>query len=434
MSLELIAHVAPNMESPTAEMFMDDLNSCPEQHKHIAMRAVYCFADNCYRALFPCPSPWVVTEAVHYCATVSAASATNYPTQAIAACGTGKERYISACSCPATNCPIGSTPQATTQQDTAQGVAQNTAQVTAQNTAKITAQPAATSIIEDKNHPQSDPTPIVILSQVPSTAAGGGVAPTHTLNDGAGELDAKSSGESVEIIVTGPSPSESISLYHVSSTRQTENEGKSLDRSQFSSLSPQISQSQPFPTPLGQSSTPLSLPAVFFPGEASNAGSTVSSGMPPTTTTLSPGSTGPTTPANGPKGLSVGIAAAIAVGATLVALLLLGAAAYCCLKRRAVRRGARLRTLTLSQDSMSNQGFDVSSERKPPVELPHKDMISRRVELEESVASRAQLDDDEASSFQATPSPPHSDTSLAPHPSPAELFVLPAELPSVYKT
>ncbi|KAI0550992.1 hypothetical protein F4679DRAFT_583065 [Xylaria curta] len=400
------------MESPTAEMFTDDLNSCPEQRKPIAMRAVYCFADNCYRALFPCPSPWVVTEAVHYCATVSAASATNFPTQAIAACGTGKERYISACSCPATNCPIGSTPQATTQQDTVQ--------VTAQNTAKITAQPAITSIIEDENHPQSDPTPIVILSQVSSTAAGDGVAPTHTLNNGAGGLD----------------------ILPIRS--QTENEGKSVVGSQPSWLSSQLSPSELFPTPLGQSSASLSLPGVFLSEATSNIGSTVSSRIPPTTTILPPGSIGPTTPANGPEGLSVGIVAAIAVGATLVALLLLGAAAYCCLKRRTVRRGARFRTLTLSQESMSSQGFDVSSEWKPPVELPHQGTIPHRVELEEYLAPRAQLDDD-ASSPQASPSSLSSDaprdaaevqgTPPRPlRPSPAELFTLPAELPSVYKT
>ncbi|KAI0862142.1 hypothetical protein F4860DRAFT_523531 [Xylaria cubensis] len=416
------------MESPTAEIFTDDLNSCPEQRKPIAVRAAYCFADNCYRALFPCPSPWVVTEAVRYCATVSAGSATNYPTQAIAACGTGKERYISACSCPATNCPIGSTFQATTQQDTSEGVAQATTQVIAQDTAKITAQPAVTSIIEDKNTPQSGPNPTIILPQVSSTAAGDGAAPTHVLDDGADGLDAKPSGESKN-----------------SSTRsQTVNEEESVVKSQPSSLSSHFSPSQPFPTPLGQSSTPLSLPAVLLPGVTSNTGSTVSPGVPPTTTTSPSGSTSSTTPTNGHEGLSIGTVAAIAVGSTLAALLLLGAAAYCCLKRRIVRRGARLRTPTLSQESVLNKGFDVSSEWKPPVELPHRSTTLRRVELEESLASRAQLDDD-ISSFQATPSSLASDTSLAlrnaaetmdtpPRPSPAELFVMPAELPSMYKT
>ncbi|KAI0183049.1 hypothetical protein EV127DRAFT_517305 [Xylaria flabelliformis] len=415
------------MESPTVEIFTDELNSCPEQRKPIAMRAAYCFADNCYRALFPCPSPWVVAEAVRYCATVSAGSATNYPTQAIAACGTGKERYVSACSCPAINCPVGSTLQATTQQDTSQGVAQATTQVIAQDTAKITTQPAVTSIIEDKNTPQSGPNPIIILPQVSSTVTGDGAAPTHSLDDGAGGLDAKSSGES-----------------NSSTHSQTANEGKSVVGSQPSSLSSQFSPSQPIPTPLGQSSTPLSLPAVLLPGEISNTGSTVSSGIPPTTTASPPGSTDPTTPTNGHEGLSIGTVAAIAVGSTLAALLLLGAAAYCCLKRRIVRRGARLRTPTLSQESVLNQGFDVSSGWKPPVELPHRSTTPRRVELEESLASLAQLDDD-VSSFQATPSSPSSDTSLAlrnaaetmgtpPRPSSAELFVMPAELPSVYKT
>ncbi|TRX96010.1 hypothetical protein FHL15_003152 [Xylaria flabelliformis] len=342
------------MDSPTAEIFTDNLNSCPEQRKPIA---------------------------------------------------------------------------ATTQQDASQGVAEATAQVTSQDAAKITAQPAVTSIIEDKNTPQSGPNPTIILPQVSSTATGDGAAPTHTIDDGAGGLDAKSSGESN------------------SSTRsQTANEEKPVVESQPSSLSSHSSPSQPSPTPLGQSSTPSSLPAVLLPGEIANAGSTVSSGVSPTTTALPPGSTGPTTPTNGNEGLSIGTVAAIAVGSTLVALLLLGIAAYCCLKRRIVRRGARLRTLTLSQESVLNQGFDVSSEWKPPVELPHRSMTPRRVELEESCASRAQLDD--ISSFQATPSSPSSDTSLAlrnaaemmgtpprpPRLSPAELFVMPVELPNVYET
>ncbi|RYC58233.1 hypothetical protein CHU98_g7986 [Xylaria longipes] len=86
------------------------------------MREAYCSADNCYRALFPYPSPWIVTEA-----------------------------------------------------------------------------PVITSISEDKPSPESNPTPTVTQHQVSSTATGGGAAPTQTLNDDAGGLDAKPSAESPDI-------------------------------------------------------------------------------------------------------------------------------------------------------------------------------------------------------------------------------------------
>ncbi|KAI1756195.1 hypothetical protein F4782DRAFT_324510 [Xylaria castorea] len=332
------------MESPTTEMLMDDLNPCPEQRKPIAMRAAYCFADNCYQALFPCASPWVVTEAVRYCATVSAGSATNYPTQVIAACGTGKERYISACSCPATNCPIESAFQATTRQDTTQD--------TAQNIAQNTAQPAIMSIIEDKNPPHGVPTPTVIPPQVSLTATGSGVTSTHTLNDGAGKLDAKpSAGSACEAIMTGLSTTESTSLDHKTSSKrnQTANEEKSTVKSQPPSSSSQFSLSQPLPTPLGQLSTPLSsISPVYLSEGTPTTRLTVPSRIPPTTTTLPPESlAGPTTPVNGSEGLSVEAIAAIAVIATLAALLLLGTATYFCLKRRTERKA-----LSLSQETM----------------------------------------------------------------------------------
>ncbi|KAK0710435.1 hypothetical protein B0T21DRAFT_352636 [Apiosordaria backusii] len=63
--------------------------------------AAGCAADNCYRALFPCPSPSAVSVASAFCATITASgtTATNYPTRATNACGTTAARYISACQC-----------------------------------------------------------------------------------------------------------------------------------------------------------------------------------------------------------------------------------------------------------------------------------------------------------------------------------------------
>ncbi|KAK4223491.1 hypothetical protein QBC38DRAFT_487640 [Podospora fimiseda] len=63
--------------------------------------ATGCAADNCYRALFPCPSPSAVSVAAAFCATITAdgTTATNYPTRATNACGPTPYRYISACQC-----------------------------------------------------------------------------------------------------------------------------------------------------------------------------------------------------------------------------------------------------------------------------------------------------------------------------------------------
>ncbi|KAK4204573.1 hypothetical protein QBC40DRAFT_261492 [Triangularia verruculosa] len=63
--------------------------------------ATGCAADNCHRALFPCPSPSAVSVASAFCATITASgtTATNYPTRATNACGTTANRYISACQC-----------------------------------------------------------------------------------------------------------------------------------------------------------------------------------------------------------------------------------------------------------------------------------------------------------------------------------------------
>ncbi|KAF2966115.1 hypothetical protein GQX73_g7462 [Xylaria multiplex] len=164
---------------------------------------------------------------------------------------------------------------------------------------------------------------------------------------------------------------------------------------------------------------------------------------PPTITSfLMPAS--PNTPHEGHEELGAGIVAVIAVGATLIALLLLGAAIYCCMKRRKARRSARLRALTLSRESMPSQGFEVPSEWKPPVELPHQTAVVSRPELQDSFVFRTQPSDSASLSAPVTPSSLSAHSSFAQrdaaemqgaplHPSPAELFVMPAELPGVYK-
>ncbi|WYZ35735.1 hypothetical protein EsH8_X_000382 [Colletotrichum jinshuiense] len=78
---------------------------------HAATTLARCNADNCYRALFPCPSPGAVSSASAFCATITAGSttATNFPTRATAACGTVASRYISACACGPT-CSATPTP------------------------------------------------------------------------------------------------------------------------------------------------------------------------------------------------------------------------------------------------------------------------------------------------------------------------------------
>ncbi|CAG8956532.1 hypothetical protein HYFRA_00003919 [Hymenoscyphus fraxineus] len=60
-----------------------------------------CSPDNCYRALFPCPTPAAISQASAFCATITASGLTAkvYPTRATAACGKTPERYISACKC-----------------------------------------------------------------------------------------------------------------------------------------------------------------------------------------------------------------------------------------------------------------------------------------------------------------------------------------------
>ncbi|KAI3558762.1 hypothetical protein CABS03_11472 [Colletotrichum abscissum] len=71
-----------------------------------------CNADNCYRALFPCPSPSAVSSASAFCATLTAGgtTATNLPARATSACGTSASRYISACACGPTCTPSPTPP------------------------------------------------------------------------------------------------------------------------------------------------------------------------------------------------------------------------------------------------------------------------------------------------------------------------------------
>ncbi|KAJ9144341.1 hypothetical protein NKR19_g6519 [Coniochaeta hoffmannii] len=73
-----------------------------------------CYADNCYRALFPCGNPAAVSSAVDFCLTLTAvkATATTTPTRATSACGTDPARYSSACSCGPTCSSTTTTPSA----------------------------------------------------------------------------------------------------------------------------------------------------------------------------------------------------------------------------------------------------------------------------------------------------------------------------------
>ncbi|KAI1280245.1 hypothetical protein F5Y07DRAFT_356376 [Xylaria sp. FL0933] len=197
--------------------------------------------------------------------------------------------------------------------------------------------------------------------------------------------------------------------------------------------------------PLAQSSGPISSSLFSSLSEAgSTTGSATLSGIPPVTKTSSSSPAIPSTMDKGPEGLDTGLIVAIAVGATLVALLFLGAAVYCCLKRRKARRAARLRTSTLSGKNTSSRGFDAPFEWKPPVELPHQTLVTSRADLEDSLILDAQ------SSDSASRGPPVALRSLStyspgalrdaaelqsasPHLSPVELFAMPAELPGVYK-
>ncbi|KAI0099713.1 hypothetical protein GGR51DRAFT_389452 [Nemania sp. FL0031] len=418
------------MGSPCITLSMTEFPLSMKQRNPLAMRAPYCSADNCYRALFPCPSPWIVTEAVGYCATVSDASATNYPTQAVAACGTGKERYVSACSCPATNCPV-----------------KTTTQVAAPPPSTVSSAAPTTAAAKD---PAEDvAAPIPTSKQTTAAATQGDVSPTQAVGDTDDGLYQNPSGESVnDPVPTGPAATappgtEDTPLDQVSSTHdKAPNRVESITESH--SLSISGSASHQLSTPQGQLSTSPSLGLVAFPpGMTSHAGSTVSSETAPLSTPSQAESTDPSRSQNGSDGTKVGLVAAVAVVATLAALLLCGALAYCCLKRRAARR--RARALTVSRPS---GGFDAVSEWKPPIELPHQNTVTSpsQAELEDSLIfpSRTAGGDDASSSsppFPVSPSALSTFSSVAelhtppppPPPPPAELFVLPAELSGVHK-
>ncbi|KAJ9134272.1 hypothetical protein NKR23_g10198 [Pleurostoma richardsiae] len=68
-----------------------------------------CHANNCYRALFPCPTESLsaLAAATSYCATITqgTVTATNFPSRATSACGTDPSPYISACACGQTCAP-----------------------------------------------------------------------------------------------------------------------------------------------------------------------------------------------------------------------------------------------------------------------------------------------------------------------------------------
>ncbi|KAI0433192.1 hypothetical protein F5Y09DRAFT_352206 [Xylaria sp. FL1042] len=417
------------MEPTIPTAFMNNLQ---EQRKPVALRAPWCNADNCYRALFPCPSPSAVTEAVSYCVTVSADSATNYPTRAIAACGTGKERYISACSCPATNCPVGSMPETITQ-DTAPLV--------------------ITTTTVEKGSSENDSVVIVTQGQAPVTVNNGGATSIQVTIDGVVEPDRTTSsrGSADVSVVIELTTTPHTSSYYVPSTQSTEaptaKQGKSVTKSQSSasSLSHNLL-SKSLPMPLGQSSglTSLSLSSSLSQAGSKIRSATSSGRSSPTKTSLSaPGI--PSTMNKAHEGLDTGLVVAIAVGSTLAALLLLGIAIYCCLKRRrTARKGARLRALTLSGKDTLSRGFDAPFEWKPPVELPHQTVTTSRAELEDTLIPHAQPNDSASQGAPATPSSLSAYSSIAlrdaaemqgasPRLSPVELFVMPAELPGVYK-
>ncbi|TGJ78633.1 hypothetical protein E0Z10_g10126 [Xylaria hypoxylon] len=269
---------------------------------------------------------------------------------------------------------------------------------------------------------------------------------TQTNTDGAGGSDPKPTiGLANEPITTDLPATKDTPLGHVdlkvlSTDSQTVTQGKSVTGSQSSPSppSPHSLLSPSITTPVGESSEPTSSGQFPPPSElASKTKSAASSRVSPPTTIslLVPAS--PSTLNEGHGGLNVGLVILIAVGTTLIALLLLGAAAYCGLKRRKARRSDRLRTLTLSRESMPSLGFEVPYEWKPPVELPHHNAPASRPELEYSCVFRSR--DSDSQSAPGTPSSLSPNSPSAPRdaaepqgdPPPAELFVMPAELPAV---
>ncbi|KAK5625806.1 hypothetical protein RRF57_001522 [Xylaria bambusicola] len=381
----------------------------------------------CYRALFPCPSPSAVTEAVRFCATVSADSVTNYPTRAVDACGTGKERYISACSCPATNCPVGKSVTRTT---------------TSQQTTQYTVPLVITKTSAEKVSSQKDPGVIVTQDEAPTTEPDQGAAPTQAGNYGTGESNGEPSiGLTDESVITDPIKtqgkfSNDPSIVHGQVPSQVTSQGQSSTDSKSSPSSHSlVSGSTPTSQDLSSESNPSLLLSVLFESGTETKTEPSSETLRPTKTTLSVPTSVSTPTNNGPEGLSAGLVVAIAVGATLVVLLLVSVAAYSYLKRRTARR---VRASTLPGKDAPNHEVNASSEWKPPVELPHQTAKVSQAELENSLVLQTEHNESipvpDAHSTLSAYSPVtlvemQGDSACV---SPAELFVMPAEFPGVY--
>ncbi|KAI1361526.1 hypothetical protein F5Y08DRAFT_16148 [Xylaria arbuscula] len=422
------------MELPatTSSMnLMSNFQCSREQQQSIVKRAPWCNADNCYRALFPCPSPSAVTEAVRFCGTVSADSATNYPTRAIDACGTSKDRYISACSCPATNCPV------------AESVAKTT---TSQQTTQHTVPLVVTTTIPEKVSSVYDPAGKVTVDQVPATEPDAGATPTATVNNVADGLDEESGVRSTDKSTTTESlETGDASLHHVSTTQgQPTSQGTSSTESHLptplSSHSLLPNSTEKSQDTISESNSSLLLP-VLSKAESITKSEAPSRTSQPTGTTLYVPTTD-SAPKNTPEKLSAGLIAAIAVGGTLVFLLLIGAAVYCCLKRRIVRRS---RSSSLIGKEDSSKEVNASAEWKPPVELPHQTMRVSPPELQDSPVPHSHLSELALSSPPFTPTTQSTWSPLEAMDlvelqgdpacvSPIELFVMPAELPGAYKS
>ncbi|KAJ2969355.1 hypothetical protein NUW58_g10009 [Xylaria curta] len=164
------------MGSRTTKIPTNGRPSSTERRGPFVLRSEQCNADNCYRALFPCSTSSAVAEALRYCATVSAKSATNYPSKAIAACGTKIDRYISACSCPAANCQLGTKSGTKSQVTTPR------------------AQSVVTTTTGKKETPAEYPVTVVTPHHAASTDYGAVL--TKTPNDGPGGSGSKPSVES----------------------------------------------------------------------------------------------------------------------------------------------------------------------------------------------------------------------------------------------
>ena len=187
------------------------------------------------------------------------------------------------------------------------------------------------------------------------------------------------------------------------------------------------------------SSSSLLLPVLSETGSSTRSKTSHETSRPTQTILSVPTSTN--TPDTGPEGLGAGLVAAIAVGGTLVVLLLIGAAGYCCLKRRTARRA---RASSLIGKGGPIEEVNASSEWKPPVELPHQTVKASLAELQSSLVLHPEPSDSVIQSLPTTPSILSACSPLAAQDavemqgdsacvSLAELFVMPAELPGGYQ-